>query len=82
MLFTRCLQLVVVIMAKSRRSFSVEQKLRIIQEAEQAVVMQTLCKNGLAHSLYLRWKRQSIREELIFEAPVSQGRSGTQSPSL
>ena len=45
-------------MSKSRRSFSVEQKLQIIQEADQSGVTQTLRKHNLSHSVYLRWKRQ------------------------
>ena len=45
-------------MAKQRRSFSVEQKLQIIQEAEQNGVTQTLRKHNLAHSLFLRWRNQ------------------------
>ncbi len=45
-------------MAKTRRSFSVEQKLQIIQEAEQIGVTQTLRKHHLAHSLFLRWRNQ------------------------
>jgi len=45
-------------MPKSRRSFSVEQKLQIIQEADQAGVTQTLRKHNLSHSVFLRWKNQ------------------------
>ncbi len=45
-------------MAKTRRSFSVEQKLQIIQEAEQNGITQTLRKHNLAHSLFLRWRSQ------------------------
>lgn len=45
-------------MAKGRRSFSVEQKLQIIQEADQHGVTQTLRKHNLSHSVYLRWKGQ------------------------
>ena len=44
-------------MAK-RRSFSVEQKLEIIQEADQHGVTQTLRKHNLSHSVFLRWKHQ------------------------
>lgn len=43
-------------MSKSRRQFSAEQKLQIIQEAEQTGVTQTLRKHNLSHSVYLRWK--------------------------
>ena len=35
-----------------------EQKLQIIQEAEQSGVTQTLRKHNLSHSVYLKWKRQ------------------------
>jgi transposase-like protein len=45
-------------MGKSRRSFSVEQKLQIIQEADQFGITQTLRKHNLAHSVFLRWKNQ------------------------
>jgi putative transposase len=45
-------------MSKSRRSFSVEQKLHIIQEADQLGITQTMRKHNLSHSVYLRWKRQ------------------------
>jgi transposase-like protein len=45
-------------MAKQRRSFSVEQKLQIIQEADQHGVTQTLRKHNLSRSVYLRWKHQ------------------------
>ncbi len=45
-------------MAKKYRSFSVEQKLQIIQEADQQGVTQTLRKHNLSHSVFLRWKNQ------------------------
>ena len=45
-------------MAKSRRVFSVEQKLQIIQEADQIGVTQVLRKHNLSHSVFLRWKNQ------------------------
>lgn len=45
-------------MSKSRRSFSVEQKLQIIQEAEQIGVTPVLRKHNLSHSVFLRWKNQ------------------------
>ena len=45
-------------MAKQRRKFSVEQKLQIIQEADQAGVTQTLRKHNLSHSVFQRWKVQ------------------------
>jgi transposase-like protein len=45
-------------MGKSRRIFSVEQKLQIIQEAEQIGVTQVLRKHNLSHSVFLRWKNQ------------------------
>jgi transposase-like protein len=43
-------------MAKQRRSFSVEEKLQIIQEADQHGVTQTLRKLNLSHSVFLWWK--------------------------
>jgi putative transposase len=45
-------------MAKLRRSFSVEQKLHIIQEADQIGITQTLRKHNLSHSVFQRWKHQ------------------------
>jgi len=45
-------------MAKQRRSFSVDQKLQIIQEADQHGITQTLRKHNLSHSVFLRWKHQ------------------------
>ena len=45
-------------MAKQRRSFSVEQKLQIIQVADQQGVVQTPGKHNLSHAVYLRWKIQ------------------------
>ena len=45
-------------MAKTRRSFSVEQKLQIIQEADQIGVTQVLRKHNLSNSVFLRWKNQ------------------------
>jgi len=45
-------------MSKQRRQFSVEQKLQILQEAEQTGVTQTLRKHNLSHSVFLRWKHQ------------------------
>ena len=45
-------------MSKSRRSFSVEQKIQIISEADQFGISQTLRKHNLSHSVLLRWKHQ------------------------
>jgi putative transposase len=45
-------------MAKKRRTFSVEQKVQIIQEADQHGITQTLRKHNVSHSGYLRWKHQ------------------------
>jgi transposase-like protein len=45
-------------MGKQRRSFSVEQKLQIIQEADQNGITQTMRKHNLSHSVFLRWKNQ------------------------
>jgi transposase-like protein len=45
-------------MSRQRRSFSVEQKLQIIQEADQIGVTQTLRKHNLSASVFLRWKNQ------------------------
>jgi transposase-like protein len=47
-------------MGKQRRSFSVEQKLQIIQDADQHGITQTLRKHNLSHSVFLRWKNQFI----------------------
>lgn len=43
-------------MSKSRRKFTVDQKLQIIQEADQNGVIQTLRKHNLSHSVFIRWK--------------------------
>lgn len=45
-------------MSRQRRSFSVEQKLQILSEADQTGITQTLRKQNLSHSLFLRWKKQ------------------------
>src|SRR5690606_21294134 len=45
-------------MSRSRRSFSVEQKLQIIQEVDQFGKIQTLRKHNLSHGVFLRWKNQ------------------------
>lgn len=45
-------------MATPRRKFSVEQKLQILQEADQTGVTQTLRQHNLSHSVYQRWKEQ------------------------
>lgn len=45
-------------MAKQRRRFSVEQKLQIIQEADQIGIMPTLRKHNLSHSVFIRWKQK------------------------
>jgi len=49
-------------MTKTRRKFSVEEKLQIIQEAEQSGITPTLRKHNLSHSLLLRWKNQFNNE--------------------
>jgi transposase-like protein len=43
-------------MPKSRRSFSAEEKLAIIHEADQFGATQTLRKYNLSHSVFRRWK--------------------------
>lgn len=45
-------------MAKQRRTFSVDQKMLILQEAEQIGVTQTLRKHNLSNTVFLRWKNQ------------------------
>lgn len=45
-------------MSFQRRKFSVEQKLQIIQKADQHGITQMLRKHNLSHSVYLRWKHQ------------------------
>ena len=45
-------------MSKTRRQFSVEQKLAILNEADHNGVTQTLRKHNLSHSVFLRWKNQ------------------------
>ena len=46
------------IMSHARRQFSAEQKLQILQDADQTGFTQTLHKHNLSHSVYQRWKRQ------------------------
>ncbi len=43
-------------MAKHRRSFPLEEKLRIIQEAAEKGIAVTRQKYGIAHSVLLRWR--------------------------
>ena len=43
-------------MSKSRRKWSVEQKLQIIQEASQYGTTETLRKHNIGQSLFYRWK--------------------------
>jgi putative transposase len=43
-------------MANKRRSFTAQQKLAIINEADQHGITQTLRKHNLAHSVFNRWK--------------------------
>lgn len=43
---------------RPRRSYSVEQKLQILQEAEQEGLTVTLRKYDLSQSLYYRWKHK------------------------
>jgi transposase-like protein len=45
-------------MSRQKRSFSVEQKMQILQEADQNGITQTLRKHNLSHSLFHRWKHQ------------------------
>ena len=45
-------------MSRQRRKFTVEQKLQIIQEADQEGITQALRKHNLSHSVFLRWKNQ------------------------
>ena len=45
-------------MTKTRRKFSLEEKLQIFQEEEQTGVTPTLRNHNLSHSLLLRWKSQ------------------------
>jgi len=44
-------------MKKTRRIWSVEQKLQILQEADQYGLTETCRKYNLSPSLYQRWKR-------------------------
>jgi putative transposase len=45
-------------MKKGRRNWTIEQKLQIIQEADQFGITEVLRKNNLSPSLYQRWKRE------------------------
>jgi transposase-like protein len=44
-------------MSRLRRKFSVDQKLQIIEEADQNGITQTLRKHNLSHSVFLRWRQ-------------------------
>jgi putative transposase len=48
-------------MSRQRRSFTVEQKLQILHEADQEGVSSTIRKHNLAYSVYQRWKNQFDR---------------------
>lgn len=43
---------------KKKRVFSVEQKMRILREAEQGGKLATCRKYEIAQSLYYRWKNK------------------------
>ncbi len=43
-------------MGRQRRTFSINEKLRIINEAEENGIMSTLKKYSLSHSVLLRWR--------------------------
>jgi putative transposase len=45
-------------MSTRRRSWSVEQKLQLIQEADQYGITETLRKHIVTQSLFHRWKRE------------------------
>ena len=45
-------------MATNRRKFSVEQKLHLLQEADEQGITQTLRKYNLSHSVFIRWRKQ------------------------
>ncbi len=44
-------------MSTKRRSWSVDQKLQLIQEADQYGITETIRKYNVAQSLFHRWKR-------------------------
>lgn len=48
-------------MSSTRRKWSTEQKLQIIQEADQYGLTETLRKHDVAQSLFHRWKREFNR---------------------
>lgn len=48
-------------MSITRRTWSIEQKLQIIQEADQYGLTETLRKHNVAQSLFHRWKREFNR---------------------
>ncbi|MCA6514758.1 MAG: transposase, partial [Chitinophagaceae bacterium] len=49
-------------MKTKRRNWSVEQKLQLIQEADQYGLTETLRKHNVAQSLFHRWKREFNRD--------------------
>ncbi len=49
-------------MSKERRKFSLDEKLTILQEADQQGIEQTLRKYQIARSLYYIWKNKFERQ--------------------
>jgi len=45
-------------MSTKRRSWSVDQKLQLIQEADQYGITETIRKYNVAQSLFHRWKKE------------------------
>ena len=45
-------------MGKTRRHFSVEQKMQILREAESEGMLNTCRRHDLSQALFYRWKHQ------------------------
>jgi transposase-like protein len=51
-------------MAKTKRTFTAEERLSILKEGEREGQAATIRKYNLAPSLYTRWKRKYLKEGL------------------
>ncbi len=49
-------------MSKSRRKFTAEERLSIIQEAEREGRIETIRKHSIAPSLFDRWRKKYLAE--------------------
>ncbi len=52
-------------MSTIRRKFTDEEKLEILQEAQQAGIIKVLRKHKLSYSVFSRWKQQFIEKDIL-----------------